>query len=568
MSRESLAAGNVESAKACEDLQCTVDYINTLTCRINNRKEETLDISHPLSATWTCEDSEEESCQLDYTDNQKEHTCNLHMDLLGADDTYWIFINRTVYGQNISTACGPYRFCNTFQPTPPFNLTVSFSEQYYNFSWRTDYENPQYYLQHDEMGYELSYKKKKQSWKNHKSIQILEDEKSVSLLKTQFQENEDYVARVRAKPKNSSVYKGPWSGWSPLVTWSTQPNVYYVGIWGSLHWIIPLCLGIIITLFVISKPFKLPQRLWKKMCGFVPNPAPFFKPLYIEHNWDFKSWLGTSYYTTGLHFESRMSIPEVLEIYNHKIDRHASKSTQHDMESHEKLLFKTCCTNHGKGCQKGRCSTDLKGQSFEHISISTVLVTDEDISCCSQCIPSSGTYVNAHNDDEENNSDDGYPPVTTDSSSNNLGYLVDNQSHIDDPVRDSAKHGHSVQESLLRSKENILDLTPIPPEQWKLQECLSQDDENLFYCDEAFSPGSGNSEEFCYQRMCLDMDTIDSGFVDSECGSPVESEFGNGDVSPTMVSSESYPGEEACLRNYVKQWVPSNPTTVGALDRN
>ncbi|XP_053327985.1 interleukin-21 receptor-like [Spea bombifrons] len=562
----------VPITKTCEDLTCYVDYIHSLSCTVVNNEGDKPGISYHLSATWTTEDEEQGSCQLVQSSNKHQHICILDMDLLGADDTYCISISKTINGENITTKCGPYRFSGTFRPTAPFNLSVSVSEKTYNFSWRTEYEGVEHMFQHGEIGYELSFKKDGDAWANHRSINIIEDEKSVSLLKIQFQENEDYVARVRAKPRNTSVYKGSWSDWGPSVTWRTEVDEYNRGVWGSLHWMILLCLGIFIAILLLFPciPLKLRTRIFKNMCGFVPNPAHFFKPLYVGHSGDFKSWLGTSYYATVLHFDCVAVPPEILEICSQNLCQRGSKPGLYDTENHEKLLPKTCCNIHIHDCRKSRGSASMRSAHNERVSIDTVTVIDDGTPCCPQCISDNGPCVNANMDNEEINSDDGYPPVTLDSGSCDiLDDVQSKKSHSN--VKPSKELELDLQENLRQPNVNFLDLIAIPPEEWQLQDSLSQDDENVFYNDEPFdpfSPGSGNSEDFGYPRMCLDLDTIDSGFVDSDCGSPVESEFGNRDISIKSPSSQFHSGQEECKRNYVKQWVPSNTTTAGGSNNH
>ncbi|KAM4697771.1 interleukin-21 receptor-like [Rhinophrynus dorsalis] len=565
------ASGVRRPATCCEDLLCSVDYINTLTCKYDTSKREQLGISYNLSATWITEDSEEMFCDLIPSATKREYTCYIEMNYFGADDIYLISINQTISEQNSSTLeCGPFLLSNTFQPTAPFNLTVSFSKNY-NFSWNTAYESS-LSLQNGELEYELSYKREKQSWVEQQSIHILEDEKSVVLMQSSFQDEEDYEARVRAKPQNTSqIYQGSWSEWSSSITWRTQVDVKTnENIQTSYKWITFLCAGTIIAIMLILKSLKLPQRLWKNVWVFIPDPAPFFKPLYVGHNGDFKSWLGPSFNTTTLQFEVGMVHAENLEICNQNMFKHASKL---GLDGTEKLLpIKTCSNNHSQCCRKCNSSSGIRDVTFEHISIDFVTVTEEGTPCCSHCFNNNRQLDENHNDDEEKNEDDGYPSVNIDSGNSTLlNQLLASESNTEISVNPRNECTFNLQENIMRPNMNILDLISIAPEEWELQVSPSQGDESLFYDEHynSLSPGSGNSEDFSYPRMCLDLDTIDSGFMDSECGSPVESDFGNGDISSKMENLDSYhKQEEECQRNYVKQWVPCNSTTVGGYNKN
>ncbi|MEE6522051.1 hypothetical protein FKM82_020456, partial [Ascaphus truei] len=281
---------SIEITTCCEDLRCYVDYIDTLTCEYDTVKEAKHGISYNLTTTWTVEDPEADTpCPLIQSANTHKYTCWADMSFFSSEDTFNISIQRTVYGQRDSAQdCGPFLLSENFVPATPYNLSVSFSDNY-NISWKTMYEGPLHFLRDGEVAYELSYRKEEDSWENQKCIHILEDEKNVILLKSSFQEDAEYVARVRAKPGNTSMYHGAWSEWSSPTTWRTQMDVNGNGnTWPFKNWIALLCGGIIIAIMVMFKPLKLPQRLWKNVWVFVPSPAFFFKPLYMGHNGDFK----------------------------------------------------------------------------------------------------------------------------------------------------------------------------------------------------------------------------------------------------------------------------------------
>ncbi|KAM4632492.1 interleukin-21 receptor [Discoglossus pictus] len=524
---------------SCRDLHCFVDYIDTLTCKYTAFWDESLGISYELIAEWISEDEDLDTvCHLVQSESKHKQTCNVNMISFGAEDIFNISINKRVYGKYDSNlTCGPFFLSENFVPAAPFNLTVSFSENY-NISWRTFYETLQHYLKHGELEYQLSYKKAEDSWKNEKFINILEDEKNVLLLKASFQGEAEFVARVRTKPRNMSIYRGGWSEWSDTVTWRTPAD----GISSNFQMWTALPI-VALSIIIILCYFKQPQWLWKNVWVFIPNPAPFFKPLYVGHNGDFKSWLGYPYNMT-LPFDGRVVIPEV----------HLFTSILNPALDEQLLPSKTCL---------GKCKhfTGSRNIPFDHIFIDTVTVTDEGSQSYSQCLTNSILQVDSY-------ADDCYPSVSLDSDHEHLLGLLPKEPNT---VNSTRNHKLEFNENL-RSNINILDLISIPPEEWESQAPSSHDDENVFYNDEhydSFSPSSGNSEDFGYPRICLDLDTIDSGFVDSECSSPVESEFENCEIPPKLSLSESFDGQgDACQRNYVKQWVPCNSTIVNGSNTN
>ncbi|KAJ7306104.1 hypothetical protein JRQ81_010470 [Phrynocephalus forsythii] len=51
----------------------------------------------------------------------------------------------------------------------------------------------------------------------------------------------------------------------------------------------------------------------------------------------------------------------------------------------------------------------------------------------------------------------------------------------------------------------------------------------------------------------LDLDTMDSGFADGECGSPIDLECQGRQAGNGYAGAEDE--KEACLASYVRQWV-------------
>ncbi|XP_053550221.1 interleukin-21 receptor [Bombina bombina] len=536
---------------SCKDLHCFGDYIDTFTCRYDADREENSDISYILSAAWTSEDEDLNiSCLLTQSYNKHEQTCNVDMAYYGAEVTFNISITQTISGKhNFTQMCGPFNLSDNFVPVAPFNLTVTFYENY-NISWRTAYESELHFLKNGELQYQLSYKTEKESWKTQKYVHILEDEKNVQILKSSFQEDTNYVARIRSKPKSTSpLYSGEWSEWSDFVTWRT--HFHGDPSWTMKFWIPILCGTTFIAMILMFKHLQLPQRLWKNEWVFIPSPAPFFKPLYTGHNGDFKSWLRCPLNMTTLQFDGGVILPEVLEISS----RSFLKPGVDDIERHEKILScKACRVNE---CAKCRCNTLSRDRLTDHIFVDTV--TNEEVHDSLQCIASTQPSVNS--DDEEGHENNCYPSLSLDSDQEHLlNHLLPDNSNSVALLNYKTERGLDHQ-STLRSNMNILGAIFLPLEEWELPASHSPDDVNVFYNNdnyESYSPISENSIDFGYPRLCLDLDTIDSGFADSECGSPVES-----DVSPKLSSSESFiEQEDVCQRNYVKQWVPCNSSSI------
>lgn len=244
-----------------------------------------------------------------------------------------------------------------------------------------------------------------------------------------------------------------------------------------------------------------------------------------------------------------MVFPEVFEVYSQGLLKNASRQDLKNLEKQKLLLAKSCPS--GDSLEWRKCDGNKTVQDKDSGSLPT------------------GTnpypYFSTKDDLQavmDESGDDSYPCVSLDSdNSNTLNLIPGHESDLQDTLVHSNIH---LQEDFLGSSINILDLV-------ELQDSQNQDDddENVFYNDNynALSPDSENSADFGYPRICLDLDTIDSGFCDSECGSPVDSEFTNN--SPKPLCSDSYSGEEEIYeRNYVKQWVPRHSVLSECKVRN
>ncbi|XP_068100648.1 interleukin-21 receptor [Hyperolius riggenbachi] len=545
------------TGRGCRDLACHLDFINTLTCIYRSDNEETSDTPYILDAKWDFEESED-VCELFPSERKDdEYICIIDMEDFNSDTYYTISVHDNVSGNKAAPkTCGPYSIIDKFKPVAPFNLTVSYSEDYnksWNISWKTLYDTDIY--RGDNLAYELRYKKVAESWQDSQIFNILEDVKNLEVRGSLFEAGEMYTARIRARPKNTSVYKGSWSDWSAAVSWRAPPDGRRTeAAWQN--WTISLMALFALMVAVILFAFRWPKCLWKNVWVLIPDPGKFFKPLYMVHHGDFKSWLGASYYhTTSL--EENMAFPEVFEVYNPGLLKNVARLDLSNTEKQKLLMNKMCSSKDSQDCRRCDCMKAAVDETPENLPAGTLH--------CPHFVTMNGEEAGIHRsgDDSYPYANDGYPYAKLGNDNRNMLYL---KSDHESEVTTSSSVDPSFQEILLRSNMNILDLVSLPPEEFPFQESPSQDDdENVFYNDNynALSPDSETSADFGYPRVCLDLDTIDSGFCDSECGSPVDSDFGNNGMPPKPLNSDSYSGEEEIYeRNYVKQWVPSHCTST------
>ncbi|XP_005018669.1 interleukin-21 receptor isoform X1 [Anas platyrhynchos] len=555
----------------CENLTCFVDYVQTLSCILRNDLSAS---SYNLTATWVPEDNPENivaACSLLQLSRNTSHTqymCIVDMTELLADIKVQVNVTEMADRRNVISK-GFYMVQN-IKPQPPFNLTAVFAEGY-NISWETIYQNSFYFL-NEELEYQLRYKRRTDTWETQKTKSVHEDKRTLVILPQELQGNTEYEFQVRARPREDSGYSGFWSEWSSPLTLKTSPAA--VTQTAGMGWMLLFVVVLVITASIMAFLAKH-QSLWKKM-ACIPDPAPFFKPLYLVHNGDFKKWVGTSHTKMTLDFfEWGIVLPEVLEVYSMCP---SNSTSQEEMSELKKDLpskpYMSCLTTPGQDSQSllssVNSSSGIQDRSYGHLSIDTVTVADEFTPCKCQCNCNRMYRGHEHTSDEDSAGENGYPKVNIDDEDRKLSsdfHLSDlstqdkilaSGSVSTDHLRTSVPTHQKVERALEAGMGSILEALCLHPNQWDLENPASlpsPDGESVSYSEVCYdfflhSARPGDS----YPTICLDLDTIDSGFADSDCGSPVDCEF----EQNSQTNSGSIPLEqegEDFPRSYVKQWV-------------
>ncbi|NXK91923.1 IL21R protein, partial [Formicarius rufipectus] len=556
----------------CENLTCFVDYVQTLSCILRSDLGAG---SYNLTATWIPEEDPENTVaacsllQLSRNTSHTEYVCTVDMTELLADTQVQVDVTEIADRQHVISKY--FYLSDNIKPQPPFNLTNLFSEGY-NISWETFYQKSPFHFLNEELEYQLRYKRRTDNWETQKTKAVHEDKRTLVILPWELQANTEYEFQVRARPREDSGYHGFWSEWSSPLSLKTSAVTQRAG----MGWL--LLFGVVVSIVVsIAAFWAKQQRLWKKIVC-IPDPAPFFKPLYLVHNGDFKKWVDASHKKmTFDFFEWGIVLPEVLEVYT----MHPSNSTSWE-ELHElrkNLSCKTCVsclTVPGHDSQSLQSSVNSSGvtedQSYGHLSIDTVTVADEFTSCNCQC--SCNHMYRRHeqtNEEDDCAGEPGYPKVNADEEDRKISrdlHLTDlstqdkilaSGSVSTDHLRSTSIPVHQqVERSLEGGVGSILEALCFQPHLWNLENpgsLPSPDGESDSFSEGSydFFPRSTRPGD-SYPLICVDLDTIDSGFVDSDCGSPLDSEFGQNSQTncgpiPFEQEGQDFP------RSYVKQWV-------------
>ncbi|KAG8145369.1 hypothetical protein E2320_011922 [Naja naja] len=565
------------TASACQELICFADYIQRLECTWGGGLSPAQRALYNLTATWNCGDGG--SCSFNLTASNGTHAryaCFSEQKLCFAINAFEVSITTTPVEEpsRLPQGCNKtFLFQNHIKPYPPIHLAAAASSAGYTLSWETRYLEQEYHVLSDSLQYELRYKKRGHPWQRQSQKSLLQDLHSLRLLPQELEPDTEYKFQVRSRPASS--YQGTWSDWSPLVSLKTTHKAPEHGGFQWLEMVL-LALSSIIALVVF-----LGWHQRKKLDCFTPSPAPFFQPLYLSHNGDFKS-------SGGLE-----QAPQPVLTCSSDV-QHSSKQGWHSggVErikeriifgiGHKHLLL-SCAEGDWNEGQNGQppmsapllsellqasaegCSTTW-GQGYGHISIGTVTVAEDLATHCPQCSSAHPCWALQEElqEEMETSEKEAYRGLQFDSSSSSLGLglgsgrlLLGNKMTLQDsfPSGPASWASHLPFGSVPGDPEGFFSLLPAPS---LLGPCLPAPAPEEGLCGRR--PSSPDWEGESDPINGLDLDTMDSGFADCDCRSPGDGELAE---MPAGCSCHSEPGpvveeaekEDFLLPRYVKQWV-------------
>ncbi|XP_019573651.2 interleukin-21 receptor [Rhinolophus sinicus] len=518
-------------AWGCSDLVCYSDYFQTVTCIL-----ETWNL-HPSTLTLTWQDPEEDlkdevtSCSLRRSSHNATHakyTCHMDVFSFMGDDIF--SVNMTDQSGNHSQECGSFMLAESIKPSPPFNVTVTFSGRY-NISWSSNYDS---FALKGKLQYELQYRKLGDPWTLGPSRKLISvDSRSVSLLPLEFHKNSKYELQVRAGPQPDSSFQGTWSEWSDPVIFHTQSEEAEGGWFTVLRYLpVVLTLAVLVYLGLMT---RLPWRLWKVWVQ-VPSPKPFFQPLYDGHSGDFKKWVGTPFAASSLELGPwGPGALSALEVHNCCPPPSAAKGLVLTvLPGPVDLVESDGVPPLGSWGPAPSTVGSLGGSAFSQepdrpyglVSIDTVMVGGAEGPCAWPCTCE----------------DDGYPALNLDTGLEPGPGTEDPLLGMGATVLSCGCVAAGGPAGLGDPLGSFLDRLKVPLEEeagWEPGPPWGGRPPRGVSDSEVGSPPAG-----------LDMDTFDSGFAGSDCGSPVECDC-------------SSPRDEGPPRSYLRQWVVMAPSPAG-----
>ncbi|XP_067912176.1 interleukin-21 receptor-like isoform X2 [Heterodontus francisci] len=593
---------------SCDSLTCVTDYLEHITCIWRVTVPPEPGVSYHLTAI---SQEDEISCNLAVTscsDGDKgltEYKCKLYEEIGIVMENYTMSIKANSRGEEKCIETCPY-FDTTqnIKLLAPFDLNVSYVApcEMYNFTWQIAY-NEEHYI--DDFEYELRYKRTKESWERQKVKRVTNNQRNFPLMASELVSDTEHSAQIRSRPAESSVYTGTWSDWSHPVKWRTAVCKTDLD---QIPWL-PLLCGFTPTLIlvIVVVIFNVPQRLRKKLWVMTPNPAPFFKPLFVDHGGNFTSWVNAQHpdalYEVNEKNAMVLEKGDSVQVYDGPIAHEETlmiglKSWDKQSEIHsswQALCGPSSCLSSHSGGQFGNNIQQWKDKSYGQISIDTVTVTDEAVPCCSQCSykckPTRPPYLTQckSNSDADNSNVQDYP-----TSSQLFTHLHPVMSGT--PQHCDSNTPHNTMMSLLQctaaqeaTSGNVLDLQCLNMADWgpENEPFSLNDGEDASWNDRnvgeggSWSDGSLDTISSCsrlepdlgYPKISLDLDTVDSGFTETDTDSMTavdsgyKSNTGTGRIIRAESKKESDDNspvnseqEQLYYRSYVKQWARSTST--------
>ncbi|XP_070767877.1 interleukin-21 receptor-like [Enoplosus armatus] len=205
-------------------------------------------------------------------------------DYFDSVDEYYIDLCHESGCINVTTLFEPSQ---NIQLTAPYEVEVQQAPETFNITWKSGYENHRYLASF--LDYELLLKT---SQSTESKTLPNSHENSLSIQRSQLKPGATYCIKVRSIPYPTPDYEGTWSKWSSQTCWKNEAGEALSEQENTLvmltKFLGPVCVAVGVLLFVFYSPAA---RMKIKTLSHTPSPAPFFKPLFQQHEGNLQEWL-------------------------------------------------------------------------------------------------------------------------------------------------------------------------------------------------------------------------------------------------------------------------------------
>ncbi|XP_023187118.1 interleukin-21 receptor-like [Xiphophorus maculatus] len=257
-------------------VSCVSDYIQNITCVVNNINPDN------YSLKFTSRESRN-TCPLVATDQGYFCNCQVSDSHMASYHKYEINLCKASFCEVLQSNFTPKL---SIKLTPPPVVDLQKLTDYINITCKSNrYKTHMYFSK--KLVYEALLQESHSSWNITFRLTFgnVHAVHSKSLLK----QNTEYCVKARFKFRDEQKLRSTWSEWGEPICWTNEQmreQEHIVPI--LLKSLGPICLIIGILLFVFYNPAT---RMKIKTLGHTPTPAPFFKPLFQQHDGNLQEWL-------------------------------------------------------------------------------------------------------------------------------------------------------------------------------------------------------------------------------------------------------------------------------------
>ncbi|XP_008428956.1 interleukin-21 receptor-like [Poecilia reticulata] len=256
-------------------VSCVSDYIKNITCGVNGIKPD----NYSLKFTYR----KSNTCPIVATD--QGYFCNCQVSDSEMASIY-------IYEINICNASFCKALQSDFRPrlniklSPPPAVDLQKSTDYINITCKSDRYKEHMYFK-GKLIYEALLQESHGSWNRTVSLPPFENNYAIHS-KALLKQNTEYCVKARFKPEDNTAWRSTWSEWGEPACWTNEQMTEQDIVTILLKSLGPACLIIGILLFAFYNPAT---RMKIKTLGRTPTPAPFFKPLFQQHDGNLQEWL-------------------------------------------------------------------------------------------------------------------------------------------------------------------------------------------------------------------------------------------------------------------------------------
>ncbi|XP_048869466.1 interleukin-21 receptor-like [Brienomyrus brachyistius] len=437
-----------------------------------------------------------------------------------ADDEWTTSPNSSVY----------LEIARHVKPQSPFNVLLRENDSNFNISWEMVYTEDKNFYLHDMLMYRVRLRPGDGSSKVPTYYTLNEDQRYMEISCNNLQGGKKFMVDVQAKPSQLFQETSYWSEFSQTLELhcnEAEKTIYQ-------NWMYLFTLLLLVACACICYLGR--KRVWLMkvcVCSYIPSPEDFFKPLYRMHGGDFTKWVGPTFVFGEFDFMEKN-----MEVVSGKQLSSTLKCEKETEESGGR---------YGKGgkCSSGGFATNAPAQSSAKQSLLAGTNSSQDTLISSGLISINTVTVIGEETGWDTYRDScPYPAFRLGENPNKED---EDQLTVEATRGAAISSGHTSGGGRISTElSGQLRLFSLP---WNLASRGSEVEQLSL---DSFS--STERSEDGYPNVVLDLDTIDSGFLESECSSPVQSDFSNKEEIEEVVINVP----QHSRTNYVKQWVNAN----------